>query len=67
VLFVKNRMPLFAKVPVGTEKRKHAALKRRAGQRNWKRLPWNASVLQTKLGPVFPMRETVGGGNLDTD
>ena len=36
VLFVKNSMPLFAKVLVVTENenKKHAALKRRAGQRN---------------------------------
>jgi len=66
VLFVRNRMPLFVKVPVVTEKRKHAALKRRTGQRNWKRLPWNANVRQTKLGLVFPVHETVGDENADT-
>jgi len=68
VLFVKNRMPLFAKVLVVTENenKKHAALKRRAGQRIWRRLSWNTSVWQTKLGRVFPMREIVGDENANT-
>ena len=70
VLFVKNSMPLFAKVLVVTENenKKHAALKRRAGQRNWKRLPWNSTSMwrQTKLGRVFPMCETVGDENVNT-
>jgi hypothetical protein len=66
VLFAKNKMPPFERVLVVIGKRRHTALRRPAGPRNLKRLRWNASVQQTTLGPVSPMRETVGDESLGT-